>query len=93
MCKYCEEIESKCAIWFTRQGPFYSKEEKKEKVLGAIFDIKSNCGLLNEGPVLCIQGKDKENPTDWFDFRINYCPRCGRQLREELIPEYKSRRR
>lgn len=31
MCKYCEEIESKCVIWFTRQGPFYSKEEKKKK--------------------------------------------------------------
>ena len=34
MCKYCEEIEFKCVIWFTRQGPFYSKEEKKEKMYG-----------------------------------------------------------
>ena len=79
MCKYCDD-ENTWTILF-RKG--------KEKIIGCIFNLR----YYDIGPVLGIKGKDKDDPNDWYDFRINYCPRCGKQLRKELIPEYRIKNR
>lgn len=93
MCKYCEprdKFSTGNAIWFRKEGPLFSKQEKKKKKLACIVNCESNCGLLDKGPILSVQGETGDT-FDWYDFRINYCPRCEKQLRKNIIPEYKNK--
>ena len=82
MCKYCEFNEEGFgnAIKFKKFKPGIENMEEK---IGVIFNMQ----FLNAGPVISINPEDANNTENWFDFKINYCPRCGRQLREVLIQE------
>ena len=96
MCKYCnnvfDEKENIYILFFKRFGPVFKNridkwKNKNKKQIAIIINEKSNCNHLNKGPVLSIKGKNKNNSLDWFDLKINYCPVCGKQLREKIISE------
>lgn len=89
MCEYCEQCFDENAdlkgFYFTRSGTFFknkrdAKISKKEKQLGIICHVRSNCKLNDTGPILSIRGNRKDE-DDWLDLKINYCPMCGRKLR------------
>ena len=89
MCEYCEQCfdenaDLKC-FYFTRSGTVFKnkrdlRRSKKEKQVGMILYVRSNCKLNDTGPILSIQGK-KKDMYDWLDLQINYCPMCGQKLR------------
>ena len=84
MCKYCESVgdtlDNKIgyATKFRKQKS--SKKGEKTKI-GCIVNMQTS----NIGWVISVKGENKNDPEDWYDFRINYCPRCGKRLREKLL--------
>lgn len=94
MCNYCEQVFNEDAelkaLWFKREGTMFKNKmdcikNKNAKKIGMIISVRSNCSCNNIGPVISIKGKDKNNEFDWLDLKINYCPMCGKQLREKLV--------
>ena len=94
MCKYCDNVfdanKALAALWFKRKGPLFKNridmwKNKNKKQLGVIVSVRSNCKCLETKAILSIKGKNKKDNEDWLDLPINYCPICGKQLREELI--------
>lgn len=96
MCKYCDNIFDENVelepLYFKRTGPDFKNridkwKNKNKKQLGIILKIRSNCEYLEKEAILSIKGKNEKNYLDWLDLKINYCPICGKQLREKLIKE------
>lgn len=89
MCKYCEKKEDEYfgfPIYFLKKGMFISKE-KQDKKVSVITNLKEDINgfVLNKGWVIMIKGPNEKDVTDWYDLKINYCPICGKQLRENPI--------
>ena len=87
MCKYCEETSCLSEIDYDLKGQDYG--DVQSAIARTRMDIRQEDDLwqIDTEIVVLVQDEESERPRiygKWSDaLNINYCPMCGKRLREE----------
>ena len=87
MCKYCEETSCLSEIDYDLKGQDYG--DMQSAIARTRMDIRPEDDLwqIDTEIVVLVQNEENERPRiygKWSDaLNINYCPMCGKRLREE----------
>lgn len=87
MCKYCEETSCLSEIDYDLKGQGYG--DVQSAIARTRMDIRpeDNLWQIDTEIVVLVQDEKSERPRiygKWSDaLNINYCPMCGKRLREE----------
>ena len=87
MCKYCEETSCLSEIDYDLKGQGYG--DVQSAIARTRMDIRPEDDLwqIDTEIVVLVQDEESERPKiygKWSDaLNINYCPMCGKRLREE----------
>lgn len=87
MCKYCEETSCLSEIDYDLKGQGHG--DVQSAIARTRMDIRPEDDLwqIDTEVVVLVQDEESERPRiygEWSDaLNINYCPMCGKRLREE----------
>ena len=85
MCKYCDSEEAEVFKVYNKENGIISKESNK---ICWICCYKGFCALNFEEDdyrITILDRNNLDNDDSDLEIQINYCPMCGKQLREKLI--------